>query len=46
LITTSLNIALLTGGLLIAPLLAGVLIAASRRIAPIIEIDRRERNDP
>jgi hypothetical protein len=46
LITTSLNIALLTGGLLIAPLLAGVLIAASRRISPIIAIDRRERNDP
>jgi hypothetical protein len=46
LITTSLNVALVTGGLLIAPVLAGVLIAVSRRISPITSIDRRERNDP
>jgi hypothetical protein len=39
LITTSLNIALLTGGLLIAPLLAGTLIAISRRMSPFSPMD-------
>jgi hypothetical protein len=34
LITTSLNIALVTGGLLIAPLLAGLLVTVSRRTFP------------
>ena len=46
LITTSLNVALITGGLLIAPLLAGILIEVSRRISLITSIDRQERNDP
>lgn len=39
LITTSLNTALVTGGLLIAPLLAGILITVSRRISPFTVID-------
>lgn len=33
LVTTSLNIALLTGGLLLAPLLAAIVVTASRRVA-------------